>query len=134
MYQVLQDKFGEGNGNCFQACLASILERPLKDCIDISYADIDDKHWISYVNDFLAPFGLFFVPVDIGKSEDTTKFKGYQILIGKSERGIQHAVVGKNGKCIHDPFPEGKGLESISHIGIFGVFNPVTVKVENTKE
>ncbi len=47
--------------------------------------------------------------------------RDYHIIIGTSPRGGLHAVVGKNGKIVHDPHPQdgtGRGLASVDTFGI----------------
>ncbi len=65
MKPTFQTRFGGKNapddqkGNCWQAALASVLELPLEETLDISLlSDEYDDHWQDKVNEWLAPFGL----------------------------------------------------------------------------
>ena len=101
MKPVTQSKVG-AHGRCFPACVASILEVP--EASVPGYEDSPD------VYQWLAKRGLEYRQVPI---EDRPAPVGYHIIEGISPRGGQHAVVGLNGKIVHDPHPQdntGRGL------------------------
>ena len=110
MRPVTQSRTG-GNGRCFPACLASILELPER-----AVPDLDNtKEW--EVNDFLRPYGFTYMEFP---AEDVGPV-GYHIITGKSPRGGLHAVVGLNGRMVHDPHPRdgtGRGLARVDNYGI----------------
>jgi len=103
----MQTKFGKG-GDCFSACIASILELPLSDVPVFC----DYPNWREQTNIFLAEFGLAYVDIHLpGDLRDNlVEYWGYHIIAGKSSRGLRHAVVGYKGTMIHDPHPSGDGL------------------------
>ena len=101
MRPVTQSRVG-AHGRCFPACVASILEVPESSVP--GYEDTPDVyHW-------LERRGLQYAQAPI---EGTPAPVGYHIIEGISPRGGQHAVVGLNGKTVHDPHPQdgtGRGL------------------------
>lgn len=98
MKSVTQTKFYP-EGNCQDACLASILEVPLESLPNYHGAD-----WNEVYDAWLAKRGLRLtrVPID----EDEPAPQGYHIGTVKSPRGDwNHAVVVLDGKVIWDPYP-----------------------------
>ena len=108
-------------GDCWRACLASILECDIEDFPrPDNYNDwsnyypevlkvITEKgwQWIGYTIENIDS-------ADILQAKDTG---GYVIAVGKSprstaEKRINHAVVWKNG-IVHDPHPDSKGILDI---------------------
>ena len=100
----------DGVGNCFNACVASILERPLRDVCPV-LPNFDGAYWGEWTK-WLATLGLElnFVPLDRGAP------KGFAIASGtggrsypdghpKAGQPILHAAVVFNGELVHDPFP-----------------------------
>ena len=96
MKPVFQTLYGKPNGNCFQACVASLLEVTLDDlphfCRDFG------TNWMAETNRWLNDhYGvcLLSAPYD----ELTKWWVGMQgawcILNGKNPLGIQHSVVGQ---------------------------------------
>ena len=109
MKSVTQSKVG-AHGRCFPACVASILEVP--EASVPGYEDTPD------VYQWLAKRGLEYrqVPIDGNPAP-----VGYHIIEGISPRGGQHAVVGLDGKIVHDPHPQdgtGRGLVKPEHWGM----------------
>ena len=43
----------------------------------------------------------------------------YYIVSGDANRGYEHAAIYKNGELVHDPNPEGNGLNNIKHFYFF---------------
>lgn len=111
MIPVHQTTFGDGEGNCFQAALASVFELSLEEVPNFCVDDPDD--WYPTVNTWLGErYGLWLVLTQIGSG--TTKPpspQGYHLISGLSPRqGVRHSVVGLDGKMVHDPHPSGDGL------------------------
>ena len=103
MKPVTQSRTGE-NGTCFRACIASILELPEAAVPDWPDANLDPD-----VNQWLGQRGLRYEQIDASAPPPL----GLHIIQGLSPRGGQHAVVGLNGKIVHDPHPQdntGRGL------------------------
>ena len=124
MNPIIQTKLstrdGSVRGNCFRACLASILE------IDIdsipAFEDMGSE-WHKPFFDFLRQHDLEFHGTGRFNSEFHVdlfpKYEGidgYVIVGGKSPREWVtrgHAVLYRNGELAHDPHPEGGGLTEL---------------------
>lgn len=112
MTPIDQTVFGFDEGNCFAACIASILEIPL-DSIPFFF-DVDD--WWSKFDSWLEAKGLDCMYYLFGPNENTLKelsSSDTYILSGLSPRatdGQLHAVVAGQGKILHDPHPTRHGL------------------------
>lgn len=105
-------------GNCWAACIASILEVPLDalpDEADFWSPGLHPRHtwppyyaamlsWLALRNLTLVEVTTHNIEVDWGDS--------FEILSGTSPRdsSILHSVVGFAGKIVHDPHPSRAGL------------------------
>jgi hypothetical protein len=126
MKPIIQTKIstpdGSVSGNCFRACLASILE------IDIdsipAFEDMGTS-WHEPFWKFLREQNLDFEGTGYFKNpnyDGMEKLKAYEgidgfiIVNGKSPRAWVtrgHSVVYKNGEMIHDPHPSSDGLTEL---------------------
>lgn len=99
----------DGEGNCFNACIASILELPLREVAQI-HPKFEGDYWGAW-EDWCAERGLFMT--HRGTREPP---RGYAIANGRSGRiypeghksageRIHHACVAFDGVVVHDPFP-----------------------------
>lgn len=120
MKPLFQTRFGS-EGNCMEACIASILELDLKEVPDL-LAYEENGEWVNVLNK-LSKLGLCYIEVIM---DDIPLFfknkKCYHIFIGKTTRHetIYHAAVGYNGKVVHDPIEEGSNfLYSEIKLGFF---------------
>lgn len=111
MKPVLQTIFGRDNGNCFNACLASVLEIELS---SIPYFMHDDN-WIEKYNQWLIEnFGVYVL--DVSTETPETTLKGYHLIVGYNEiSDCYHSQVGFNGKVVHDPLGEIHNLKNTSY-------------------
>jgi len=107
----------DGCGNCFNACVASILELPLREVCDT--LPRDTPYWSAWRN-WLATIGL-----DLANYPADDPPKGWSIARGPgfriypeghelSGQPISHATVAFNGEVLHDPFPGGTGLKEVN--------------------
>lgn len=96
-----QTTHGFNDGNCFSACIASILEIPLDIVPRFFGPSADFLRW-------LAPQGL---AATLYKSADYVP-PGYAIAAGPSLRfgGRLHACVAYDGAVVHDPHFSRDGL------------------------
>jgi len=107
-------------GNCFAACLASLLGCGLAAIPEFSD---DDEIFAEQLQCFLLTQNKFYIEL---KPEDEmleTIFKygmTFHIVEGTSPRGGRHACVGLNGEIIHDPHPGGTGLTTVEVFGFLG--------------
>lgn len=118
MKPVTQSRVGE-NGRCFPACLASILEIPEKQVPD--FPKSDDEFYAA-VDRFLDPYNLQYRQVPI---TDATPM-GWHTIEGISPRGGQHAIVGFNGKPVHDPHPQDGTGRGLVEPNLWGLLLPLT--------
>jgi len=140
MKPVDQDRFG-GDGNCWQACVASLLELPLHDLPP------QGPRYGKTLGDFLATRGLKYCEVCRGslvrqKSDLPPMAEmvlGWQpfwygprllcVLCGPSPRhaGMDHCVVGYldglGFEVLHDPHPDRTGVVDVTHVGLLVSLN-----------
>lgn len=106
MLPVYQTIFQSENvdGNCLQACVASLLELDMAEVPNFSsYGD----YWFMELVKWGLNKGFLVLTIDGYPPTEV-----YSIVGGKSPRGdFTHAVVyGPNGNMVHDPHPSGDGL------------------------
>lgn len=98
MKPLTQTRIGHPNGNCMAASLASVLETPIPEF----GVDVPEAVFFRNLDRWLAKRGLRYRQVPIDRENPPA---GWHLIEGTSPRGGQHAVVGKNGKFVHDPHP-----------------------------
>ena len=106
MKPVLQTIAGK-QGNCLCACIASLLEIDLQ---EVPYPVINDQQ--EELNKWLIDnYDMFMISLSLNPDGYLpSAFKNnYVIGCGKSFNNIMHAVICRDGKIVHDPFP-GSGL------------------------
>lgn len=131
-HKVMQTRFGPKAGNCFSACLATLLG------IGIDEVPEEDLTWMEgipsfeQVNAWVRPMGLAYFEV-LWDDRSFVPLDGVLgIAIGPGPRGCNHAVVVQVRKdeitCylhfLHDPHPSGKYLISVDQIGFFLARHP----------
>ena len=105
--------FTTGVGDCFRACVASILELRSQDVPHTPNTTPEDDRveWIANMNNYLRPLGLaviYTVPEDGYKQfEEIGIHNCYYIMCVSFESGPLHAIVGRNGNVTHDPARSG---------------------------
>ena len=121
MIPVDQTTFGVPGGNCFSACVASLLELPIE---RVPYfmgdfpADFD--RW-------LAARGLFQAVYRPKNLEQFVPREALLIIGGMSARG-PHAVVGNGAlEVLHDPHPSRAGLVTIEDVTLLVPLDPARV-------
>lgn len=96
MKPVDQTIFGHGKGNCFTACVASLLELPIE---DVPYF-MGDCDWLSRFIDWCEARSV--------RVEFSTVFpspKGEYVIVGgvSPRTGKGHACIALDGVIVHDP-------------------------------
>ena len=114
MSPVTQDIFFDDPqgraGNCLQALVASITEKPLEEVPH--FAAIEDASWFDQTVEFLNKNGFNVYDCEI---EEMLHVKNSFVWAsGPSPRGVHHCVLYQNGEMIHDPHPSGAGLVNIT--------------------
>ena len=147
MKPVMQTRVGnnpDAPGNCFSACVASILECSLADLPDeaeivarirqevgaVQWAEWPDRFkwnkswerlWAETQAECLRR-GLWMLEVSaplpfLAEPPEVV----WSIISAKSPRGLPHAVVGCGTRIAHDPHPEGGGVVEEGRTFIFFV-------------
>lgn len=106
MKPVFQEVFCSENGDCFRACVASILELKLEEVP--MFKGGCQRQYSDWLNKYYGIIVRTFSVEDEDFHETAPWFYdevGYQILTVKSQRflGVHHAVVGQGLRIIHDP-------------------------------
>lgn len=123
MTPVFQSRFSDhpAGGDCFAACLATILDVELAAVPAPTVADRETEGtWLDYwprLADFLASHGLTVLLVT-GEASIWTPTAlaadgpgALYIAGGPGPRGVDHSVVMSEGDVLaHDPHPDGGGL------------------------
>ncbi len=117
MIPVTQTKFGPEEGNCFSACVASILELGIEDVPH--FCAYSNKRWLREAEAWLREnYNLTLLSfASRGTSGVYCIPAIHHILSGQSVRGLCHSVVGFRGKVVHDPHPSRKGIVEIEEYG-----------------
>lgn len=105
----------QSTGDCFRACLATILELPMREVPHFALLDFSPEVRVSMqcAQAWLEArgFELWMGP------DDGDNPLPLCIVNGLSPRGIRHAVVGDTatGEILHDPHPSRAGLATIEN-------------------
>jgi hypothetical protein len=92
----------DGKGNCMGACVAAIMELPLRDVLHCPGPTPPGQFWQRW-EDWFIEQGLFL-------NHHGEAPKGYSIAGGRLVSGgkkLPHYVVVFNGRKVHDPYPFG---------------------------
>lgn len=98
------------NGNCMEACIASLLEIELSEVPSFG----KEESWYDNCQIFLAQYDLqLLCYVSDTTSEMRNLLLGYYIgaFPSPNTEGIDHAVIMKDSKVVHDPNPTGKPVD-----------------------
>lgn len=101
---------GIHNGNCFAACLASLLDLPL--WMIPPFEDMFARgSWRKRCDEWLIQFyGQIMVRTDGHDLKDKPEF---YIANGPSARGVDHSVIYSNGILVHDPHYSNEGIKTV---------------------
>lgn len=100
--------------NCLEACIASLLEVRIEDIPDLEA--YTDGPWMKKLNEWLEiNYQVVYMEVQILSKEVSKFFQDkdfFHIIIGKTLRSskIRHAIIARQGKMLHDPYPGGLGV------------------------
>lgn len=121
MKPVTQTLFGDKKGNCFAACIASLLELELGTvpnfCVD------HHSRWWDVLNDWLEPRG--FVAIMLRSAEMELYRSAFVIASGQGPRGCMHSVIYRNGVMVHDPHPSCAGLLDVEDVIVLIAIDPM---------
>ena len=114
MRRVDQTVMDSEKGNCFSACVASIIETTIA---DVPFF-MDPGEWYDRFSKWLKGRGFYPLCFDFDgwEKSEVKRFRselGPHILSGKSPRGEhQHSVVASGLEVVHDPHPSRDGIET----------------------
>ena len=135
MFKVNQTKFGgkdaplEEQGNCFQACVATVLQMPLEEAFDCRGIQ-DNDDWMDAFNKWLEQYGLgcIFLETPKDNKPGMTVPRGIHIVECMSKtlyNGELHVVVVKDDwELLHDPSPYAKEQGEVQGIYLFVSLEP----------
>lgn len=112
MTPIYQDKFNNtfpyGGGNCLQACIASLLDKPLEAV----------PHFMLFGKEWYTALSIYLDSVDYkleGWWEGEPPHDGEYYMVSMDSGDVEygHACIYKNGKVVHDPHPFAK--EPLTH-------------------
>jgi len=135
MKPVKQTVFGAPLGNCFAACVASLLEMSIDEM-----PSLETGHFTTIWNDWFRQRGIGMADVKAGSG---AYFPGYCIASGKSPRGgltpsgrpIIHAVICKDMNLVYDPHPDGGFLDGTpTEYTLLYPLNPVDLPIKLSSE
>lgn len=109
MKPVQQTDFTTTTGDCFAACVASILELGIDEVPNFCGL-YSAETWEDHFDEWLEERGLYAVSVNIGEEFPSWDFFW---IVGGYMAGsrIKHSVVWRNDEMAHDPLPNGAGLD-----------------------
>ncbi len=127
MHKVFQTITTPDSGNCFPACVASIMKRPLWTVPNFCVKDHPHTgHWSNRFLAWLDAQGWGYIEVDFREISKTCSVwmpDALCIVSGKSPRGDwNHSIVGRFVSVnetqfevhkTHDPSPAGGGVETV---------------------
>lgn len=123
----LKQTISGDNGNCLQTAVASILDLPLE---EVPHFVPFGRNWNKALVMFMQEKGYEYHGLAdkqfINSPFYTKGIDGYVIAAGESPRGLQHAVIYKDGELVHDPHPDGGGVK----LEYFFMFEPFTDKTQ----
>lgn len=110
MIPVFQTRYGAKEGNCFQAALASLFELDLYAVPDFcNIYSIETDEWYTQFIKWLNNRGYSSVTV-VDNLESFNYKDCYLLVTGKNADGVNHCVIYQNGKPIHNPNKNCKGI------------------------
>jgi len=130
MQKVFQTRFGgvdaepKEQGNCFQACIATILGIPLDDAFDC--IPFPPRKWFPAFNRWLKQYNLGCIFLEAKDGEvPCTLLVGTHIAECAStmESNTNHAIVMREGRYIHDPNVYANGRGKLMGVYLFVPIN-----------
>jgi len=123
---ILHDPENNQYGDCFRACIASLLELPIDEVPHVLNSPKPSR-WYEDILQWLGKRGLAYIEYRV-TDEDMKHWQLlwgvdnlhiYHIITGQSPRDkkIYHSVIGLNGQIVFDPHPDNTGLVSIKSYG-----------------
>lgn len=121
--RVYQTKFGDGVGNCHQACLATFFGQELHQVPDFVNKYGGDL-WFDKMNQWCERkhnVKFFYLPLKVKGKFKNDRLKTINvpsIWLVQSPSGVRHNVIGKRCRVLHDPCKPGKKVTAKLVIGV----------------
>lgn len=116
-----QTIFGDRKGNCFSTCVACMFEVSTEEVPNFC-GDFPPETWWAAFLEWLASRGwtaIHFPADDDWASRMRDVIPGLTVIAGgDGPRGCLHAVLMRDGRLLHDPHPDGTGLESVADVTV----------------
>lgn len=124
----------EERGDCWSACLASLLEVPIE-AVPVPHSDDPQHHWWDVTQDALTPHGYRAVA-----ASRSVYPSGYWIaavpsknLVNDKGRPLPHVIVVHDGEVAHDPclgstYKTGTSIEDLPDLLDAFVLVPLQVR------
>jgi hypothetical protein len=109
MKPVFQTKMGDPGGNCFQACVASVLEVPLSEVPDFMNDTPAEEEWTTAFSAWVESCGFhafLLAGDDVRPMLRDGAFGGAPVIVCGDHPKGKHACVYVNGELAHDPNPK----------------------------
>lgn len=116
MKPVFQNRFGKPLGNCWEACVASILEVDLSDIPTAHREEWEDavgQERVYKLLEYLHSLGYNLVEFKMVDGEGVITMRvpsDYYILCGENHQGLGHTVVALGNEIVHNPNPTDNGI------------------------
>lgn len=100
-------------GNCYQACVASLLDLDLDEVPHFLMHD----DWAPRAQAWYAERGLAFLSYEGNPFANHPLYERFvYFAIGPSVRGHMHCVLYRGAQLLHDPHPSRSGLTQVTHV------------------
>lgn len=124
VYQTIMHDPDNGQyGDCFRACIASLMELPIEevphfmDGLGVDEGRIGLRRacdWLKVVGYGTIAYHAAWTPEELHLWQDDFLMalnpNTHHIISGYTARNTFHSVIGKGGHMVHDPHPSGIGL------------------------
>lgn len=137
-------------GNCFAACVASLLEVPIEEVpnfmLGLPTWDPEDpgarsdwsRAFFAGVNNWLAPRGLFYFEISTPGGipscvAEAIHLSALWVGAGEVDGGTHHAVVMHGPRMVHDPHPRRAGVTQVDTIGLLVPLDPARLAAEHSQ-
>lgn len=131
MKPVYQTRFGESDGNCFQAAVASLFELKLEEVPNFCNEYQDGWH-LMFVR-WLRKFGYSAITITVDDLTIPNYQDCYLLVAGVNGEGVEHCVIYKNGKLEFDPHKGGSTINP-KYVDIIFPVDPARMIVEKIEE
>lgn len=127
------DENGKDIGNCYIACMASLLERPIG-AIPNFVDDYEDWEWFDRCRRWCREeLGMDILAIDFNASSPDFKLHGFWIAVGETEFSeCNHAVIYYDDNMVHDPHPRKGGISRLKYGHTFIALDPVKYRNANS--